>query len=68
MHEFVVLGLGTDARIYGYVATSSPEAIEVAMPYILTCVENSERDPWLFLLEFLLEGALEVLFGLIEFF
>jgi len=68
MHEFVGLGLGADARIYGYVATSSPEAIEAAMPYILTCVENSERDPWLFLLRFLLEGASEVLFGLIEFF
>ena len=68
MSEFVVLGLGADPRIYGYSPVSTPEAEEAATQYILTYPDHlvglGLSD---FLLEFLGEGAIELLFGLIEF-
>jgi hypothetical protein len=67
MTEFVVLGLGADPRMYGYSPISSPEASEAAMQYILAYPEkSSDLEPLLFLLEFLFEGGLELLFGLLE--
>ncbi len=69
MREFVVLGLGADPRMYGYVATSSPEASEAAMQYIVTYREQpADLDPAPFVVEFLFEGGLELLFSLPEFF
>jgi hypothetical protein len=53
--------------MYGYVATSSPQASEAAMPYILTYPEkSSEPELTYFVLELLFEGGLEILFGLLE--
>ena len=69
MTEFVVLGLGADPRMYGYVPTASPEASQAAMQYILTYPGRpSDVDPVLFVLEVLFEGGLELLFGLVELF
>jgi hypothetical protein len=67
MTEFVVLGLGADPRVYGSSPVSSPEAEEAAMQYILTYPEQaSDIDPVLFVVEFLFEGGLELLVGLVE--
>jgi len=68
MTEFVVLGLGADPRIYGCSPISSPKAQEAAVQYVLPYPEQpSETDAILFVMEFvlelLLEGGIELLFG-----
>ncbi len=67
MTEFVVLGLGADPRIYGSSPVSSPEAEEAARQYILTYPElPAEHGLMHFFFDLLVEGGLELLFGLLE--
>ncbi|HEV2195049.1 MAG TPA: hypothetical protein VGR55_05685 [Candidatus Acidoferrum sp.] len=68
MTEFVVLGVGSDPRIYGSSPVSSLEVEEAAMQYMLTYPDHPVGlglgD---FVLEFLAEGAIELLFSLLDF-
>ena len=67
MTELVVWGLGADSRIYGSLPASTPEVEEAAMHYILTYPNHpialGLADC---LMELLIEGAIELLFGFIE--
>jgi hypothetical protein len=68
MTEFVVLGLRPDPRMFGSSPVSSPEVQEAAMEYILTYPDGpAEHALMHFFFDLLVEGGLELFFGLLEF-
>ena len=68
MTEFVVLGVGADPRIYGSSPVSAPEVQEAPIHYMLTYPDYPVRLGLAdFVLEILAEGAIELLFGLLDF-
>jgi len=60
--RIIVLGLGADPRIYGEPGNCATPSPVVEESLVLTYREQpSESDPMLFVLEFFLEGGLELL-------